>query len=446
MRKTIFISVLFALLVRGYPLPYAIADSSAEPLEGLIKELLTHNPEVLSLMEEVNAARYRVSIEKSLDDPRFSAEAMDIATRNPMLSQTPMDGVQLYLMQAVPFPGKRKLKKDLALLRVEETHQSALEKINDMVSQFKQTCFDHAYITEAIAISDRTLNQLSGTKSVLESRYTTNGGSAMQSGMSTAKVTQSDILKTNLEISTIDRELIMLRNSQKRNEAKLTALLNRPVGAPIHIKPIAKTSLLPELAQILEMAQLHRPSIQKAKVQVKEGELEHRLAKKSFLPDFDFSAGYRVRSFNGMDPAISENFVSAGIELNVPLWAGYKQKKMVAEAASMKKSREYMQTATTRSVLSDIEIMYYDLQEMKSQIALYRSRLLPESEANLASSRRNYEIGVIDYRDVIMGQTLLLENQLMLAALRYGYEKKMAELEMQVGAPLATLNPQGELK
>ena len=110
---------------------------------------------------------------------------------------------------------------------------------------------------------------------------------------------------------------------------------------------------------------------------------------------------------------------------------------MIDEAVSMRKSQAYMETTARREALFEVESMVYDLEEMRDQLVLYRDQLVPQSRALLQSATRNYEADMVDYREVAMARTQTLKNELELIARRYGYEKRLVQLERAVGVPLS---------
>lgn len=403
-------------------------------LEELIKELLNNNPELKSLVATINAAQDRIPQASSLDDPRFSLEFSNIPIGNPSFSRTPMTGIQIYLRQNIPFPGKLKLKKKIAEAKKDQVQEEHLEKLNQLVAKFKSAYFEYVYINQAIHISHKTIQRLEALSKSLEAKY------------SAGQVPQQDILKTKVEMSKIRNHLIEQNKLKKILEARLSTLLNRPEKTPLKIITSYRslTKVKYKLDEILEIAKNSRPWLHRSSHQITESEHQHKLAKKELLPDFDFSAAYRVRSDALNEPIRGQDFFSTGVSLNLPIWNMRKQNKKISQTRHEIIAAEQNKQAIEQEVKYQVEKLFLEISQLKEQYWLYHSRIIPESNAALASSKKNYEANEIDYLNVITNELDLFNNQLTLYRYYFEHEKKIAELEMAIGQPLSSVHFKGD--
>ncbi|MCP5468531.1 MAG: TolC family protein [Deltaproteobacteria bacterium] len=399
-------------------------------LRELTSELLEYNPELKGLVEKIQVYELRVPQAGSLDDLRFSFEGSNIPIRNPALNRTAMTGLQIYLRQKFPFPGKLKLKKQIASTQAEQEKQAYYERLNQLVARFKQTYFEYVYVNQAIRLNQRTKAKFKGLVKFLEARY------------SIGKGTQQDILKTKIEISNIEKTLIQLREAQKVLVSRLNTLLYRPENIPLKIKLEHQglTSLSISIEALRQLAQENRPWIKKKTAQIQEAELGHRLAKKGLLPDFDFGAGYRIRQVSPGDPVNGEDFFSAGVTINLPVYAGKKQNKQIQEMLHRQKQEEYLKQATTQEVFYQAEKAYFDSLQFKSQFYLLKDNIIPQDNATINSSRASYEADKIDFLNVLLSEISLLNHQIDQVRYHSQYHQKLAEIEMAVGLPIHIIN------
>lgn len=392
-------------------------------LDFWLSELEDKNPEIKSLAREVLAAKDRRTASGYPDDPRLSFEAMDVPTSD---ATTPMGGYRFTLKQMLPFPSKLATRHAVAKSRQDQKQQEALEKINQLRAKFKVVYFDYALVSESIAIHERNQRRLESMANILESKYAAGHG------------LQQDILKTKLEIQKIREQLTHLRHLKKIRQARLNALLTRPVDAEIplrfsysYLRPLRQS--LPEL---LTHAQAERPWLKRSGSMLEESQKKLSLAKQSLLPDFDFMLGYTA---DGMMPAtgMREDSVSAGVEINVPfLWTLPARQKKISAAKNERIAMELERQAMGEEVKYQVSEKFHMAIERREQVFLYVSKILPQSQAALESARVAYEAGEVDYLNLIMSQIMLYENELMDAQNRYAYAKAVAELEMAVGRSL----------
>ena len=97
-------------------------DEAPLDLDRLIQEALEHNPEIIAAQKRINAAKARVSQARSLDDPTIRAGSYDMSN-NPVNinGQTEMLQQRYGVSQKIPFPGKLRLRGEVA---VEETNMT----------------------------------------------------------------------------------------------------------------------------------------------------------------------------------------------------------------------------------------------------------------------------------------------------------------------------------
>ena len=404
-------------------------DYSEKNLEDLVEELLEYNPQLQSLVAKIDASRAFIPQASAPDDPRLSFEASNIPVGDPSLSRTPMTGMQIYLRQKVPFPGKLGLKKKIAESRAVQAENEHLERLNQLVAEFKEAVYDYSYTTNAADISRKTISRLKALTKTLEAKY------------AVGEVPQQDILKTKVELSKMQERLIQQDKMADILRSRITTLLNRPAKTPLEV--VVSEDTLTDfpygLEELRNVAQHSRHWLNKADKIIDEAEYQHKLAKKELLPDFDFSAGYRIRSNAIEGPVLGEDFFSAGVSINIPIWITRKQGKKVEQTRYLITAAKKEKEALVQETIYQVEKLFFEVAQRKEQYELYHSRIVPESEAALVSSRRSYEANEVDYLNVITNELDLFQAQLLMHHYYFEHEKKIAELEMVIGKSLAPL-------
>lgn len=416
-------------LILGLLLPSLGAAAPAPNLPQLVEELLAQNPELRQLLATIQAARMVIPQASALDDPRVGIEVMNLPVQDPSLSQSEMSGIRIYLEQMIPFPGKRGLRRQIARTEAAQAEAEHRERLNQLVAKFKMAYYEYAYLTQALGITQRTIQRLEALVSTLEAKYAAN------------QIPQQDVLKTKLEISAMLERLIPLRQQQAQLAARMTTWLARPAGTRFRARLAA-----PRLARIgLSLSGLRsaalaaRPWLARADAQIDGAHYAHRLAKKELLPDFAFEAGYMQRADDLPAPMSGADFFSAGVSVKLPLWGLRARGKQIAETRYRWYAAQEEKQAIAQEVNYKVEQHYRRLQQLREQYHLVQTRLLPEARAAVAAARTSYEAGEVDYLNVITNELQVFEQELMLQRYAYDHEKTIAALEMTIGQRLSEL-------
>lgn len=406
-----------------------LATTEKDPvLQNLIKDLLERNPELKSLISQLQATGTRISQAGSLDDPRFSVEASNIPIENPSWGRTPMTGLQLFLRQKIPFPTKLVTQTKIARTQYEEEQLAYFEQINQLLTKFKKVYYDYRLTSEKIWLHQQTKRNFQSLVKFLETKFAA-GESPLQ-----------NILKTQIEIYQVDQKITALSQMKKVYLNRLNTLLKRDINTPIHLSKHANriTKLSYNLKTLQEMAVTYRPWLQKAEKEILEMKQRKSLAKQELLPDFDFATGYRWRdNMIPNDPVSGENFFSAGVSINVPfLWSVNKHSKSISEKKYLLEAKKHKAEATKQEVKFQVAQYYHELKQIQTEYEILYNQLLPTSRSAVDTSQKEYEAGLVDFLNVITNETNLLVQRINLTDYRYNYQKKLADLEMAVGRPL----------
>ena len=194
--------------------------TAAEPplqLHELIDEALQHNPEILAAQKRLEEARARPAQQAALPDPTVSFGWN--SNGNPLpgagLGSAPTANIGVMASQEFPWPGKLRLRADIARdeAGAEAEQYRAVEL--SVVSRLKQAYhrLHHTYVMQELLEQNRDL--LRNLLSVTEARY------------SVGKTPQQDIFKAQTQLSMIETRVIQMERDRHAREAEINSLLNR---------------------------------------------------------------------------------------------------------------------------------------------------------------------------------------------------------------------------
>lgn len=386
-------------------------------LSGVIREALDGNPEIQAARQRWAAAAQRIPQARALDDPTVSVQWWN-TPESFNLGQAA--NTIISLSQKFPFPGKLTLKEEVASRSADITEQALHAKERDLIARVKQTYYDLFLAHKAIQIHHKQIDLLTQFLEIAMAKFRTGTGS------------QVDVLKAQVELSTLHQQLPVLEQRRETAQAKINTLQNKdprtPVGLPEEPRVERFTKDLDELFQIAAEA---RPEVKAAGLAVQRNEHARALAHRQYYPDVTVAV-QRFQNFQARDGfgAIM------GIDLPFAFWTKPKYDAGVQEAsAGVAAARADLQTQEnlTRFQIRDVLAKVRASWEVG---VLYRTTVLPQAEESLASARAGYRTGRTDFLNLIEADRALREFQLAYYSALVDWQLRVAELEQVVGRDL----------
>lgn len=386
-------------------------------LSGLVTEALAKNPEIQAARQQVEVAAQRVPQARSLDDPTLSVQLWNFPqTFNVTQTQNAIFGVS----QTFPFPGKLALKGEVASRSADVTEQALRAKERDLITRLKQTYYDLFFAHKAIQIHHEQIELLKQLFEIATAKFRTGKGS------------QVDVVKAQVELSTLYQQLPVLEQRRDTAQGKLNALLDRdprlPLGPPQEPR---EGRFDKDLEDLYPMAVNARPELKAAELSIQRNEQSRALAQRQYYPDVSV-AFQHFQNFNANDG------FGAVVSVNMPFafWTKPKYDARVREAgAAVAAARADLHTAEnlTRFQIRDLLAKVRASWEVA---VLYRTTVLPQAEQGVEAARAGYRTGRTSFLDLIDADRALREFQLAYWQALVDRESRVAELEQVVGTEL----------
>ncbi len=400
---TLFIPLFFASLSKA-----ETTSTSSLTLEEVLDVAQKNNPEIRAAQKKWNAAQARISIEKTWDKPQISYERMYSG-----------DEKLIGISQEFPFPGKLSLKGKVASKEAVMAEQGYLAKEREVRSKVKSAYAMYFLTVKSIEIFQKNAELMRHFAKVSESKY------------SVGKVSQTDVLRAQIELSKMLNMLVTLNQEKETAQAMLNTLLNRrpqnPLGVPqeIQIKRFDQS-----LEDLQNMALTTRPELLESKTAVERSQKALTSSKFEYLPDI--MAQYKRRQ--AMSPEL-DNTSDVMVGLTVPLWF-WKQKSMVQMAEADKEMSDAEYQTMQNMTLFGVKDLLVKAQTAERLVDLYRTSVLPQAEQALTVSDSAYQADRISFLELIDVQRNLLQFQVEHYQHLAEYEQWSAELERIIGKDL----------
>lgn len=394
-------------------------DRQNVSLDALIQEALQNNPMIQSMDQRVRAAEQRAPQVSALDDPMLSYTRWisSVETR-----VGPQENV-LMLSQRLPFFGKLGLRGDMAEQDAAATQQAYSATRRDIVFRVKHAFYDLYWIDQSLAILDEYQRLLQSFQQVAARKYATGTG------------IQANVLKAQVEISSIDERRLNFSKMREGAVARLNALLGREQAVAIGAVSIVDTALYAKAEQeLLQSAYTARQELLAAEAMVAKADLGIKLARKNYWPDLSLAATYiTIPSGRTMAPDNGKDPWSIQAGINLPIWLG-KRRAAVDEAQATRVANQLHQENLRNEIAAEIRDLFARLKTGEQTLRLYREQLLPDAERTLQSSQSSYQTGTLDFLSLLDSERMLLQFRLAYVKELANYRQQVAALERTVGS------------
>ncbi|MCL6621898.1 MAG: TolC family protein [Syntrophobacterales bacterium] len=420
------LSLALALALLAAAADLAGAGGLPPDLEALIAEAQAANPEVKERAALTAAARERIRSAGALDDPEFAFVLKDIPTDKWTFNRDPMTQKMVELNQKLPFPGKRRLRSEVAAAEAHAEEWVFRDKVKEIRTRVIAAYWNLAWAQSSYDLTARNKGLWEQVVRVAEARYGVGQG------------TQTEVLQAQVELGNYLDKLLTWQQRLESWRAVLNALRNRPPETPLpRPRPPAPRPFTLQASQVLDLA-LERPQLQALKAQILRQEKALELARKEYYPDFTLGVayGFKQRLVGPLAEMNNPDMFSAKIMVNLPVWVGDKIKPRIREEeARHRAAREAHQAAWT-TLSAAVQDRVAKLERLSRQIQLYEKGLLPQARQAAEAALPAYQTGMVSFAQLYQSQIAAYNAELMLQEYLKDFEETWAELEFLAGQEL----------
>jgi outer membrane protein TolC len=411
------------------PIPSPPSAKAVTRLGDLYVAVQRDNPKIAAAQALARAARARVSGATRPPDPQLQLGFMNY-TLPGLAPMPPLGMTQLQLMQMLPLGGKLALAGRVAGAQAAATNERAEDVAWELRGQTAMAFYDLYAAEQQLAVARETLRLLQDIARTAESMYRVGEGQ------------QADVLRARVELARMAEDTLRMQAMRQAMVARLNALVNRDASTTLAAAMLpAFPESLPPRAWLDSVASANRPMIRAGLQEVKAAEASSSLARKELIPDLQVGVQYGQRGATmsdagGVTSAKTERMGSLMLGVSVPVFARDRQLQMRNEADAM----QAMAVADVASMRAEtrgrIGEAYAGLVRARSLARLYRTTVLPQAEATVASTLSAYRVGKVDFMTLLDDRMTVNRYRQELATLEADEGKAWADLEMSTGRPL----------
>ncbi len=391
-----------------------------------LQELLhwadVHNPDLAVINYEIEAAEGRIIPAGALPDPVLRVELMDFAgpaaPNGFSVLPNRVGGTRYTVMQSFPLWGKREMRTEIATAGVSEAKSRKTALLAEIHSKIKTAYAQFYQPFQLKRLNEEILALLQDIEAITRTRY------------SNGLVPQQDVIRAQVEKTTLRSEIITLEAEQKQAKARLNAMAGRPQHAPLTepqtLRRIASTKF--DVAALQEKAQRNNPLLRTQDAQITAAEVNRRLVEKNRYPDVTLGLAPTQRG-GGIDGW------EAMVEVNIPIRLDTRRAQE-SEASAMLGAAKERQQSIANNVMGELQETIVAYEAARDQEHLVTNTLLPQAELTFRSALAGYENSKVDFATLLDAQRAIrLARQDKIRA-QVVQEIRLSEIERIIGEEL----------
>ncbi len=391
---------------------------AAASLDALVAEALANNPGVQSALRRVEALRRRAPQARSLPDPALQVGWMGNLKPFGVMRDDPSSYRGVGVQQTIPFPGKLRLRGDIASKEAEAAWWDYEAARRQVVVEVKLAYFEYAYYHKAIETTLKNKDLLEKLARIAQTRYEVGKG------------IQQDVLRAQVEVSRLRQRLTVLEQQKRTAQVRLNTLLARdPETSLADPEPLAKAELARSLEELYQLARENDTGLQREQRRIERGELAVNLARKEFYPDLGVGYSYWNRP-------LQRDMHGFTFSINLPVFYQTKQRQGVREATEELISIERDRANRETTLYFEVKQQYLAAKASDELAQLYAQAVVPQSSLALESALAAYQVGTVDFLTLVENFTTVLDYEIDYYRELSNYQSALARLEPLVGVTL----------
>lgn len=412
-----------ATLRRGAFCLFAFALANVRAEEGtigakdLLSILLERNPEIQAARSRFEAATKRPSQIGTPPEPTASYTNFGVGHPFSRLNGSEFAYQGFGVSQELPFPGKLGLASEEAKREAEGVQENYRAVVLDVTARLKVAYYEWLTVNKAIELTRKHSDLLTRFEEIARNRYTVGKG------------LQQDVLKAQLEVSTLEQQDAMLNEKRQRAEAEIASLLAVPtvvMRAPGEVQPSSFSTPLDALLKAIPDS----PRVRAEQKMVDARAVGINRSRKEFRPDFGVNLQWQHTGSNFPD------YYMATVEVMIPIYYARKQRYALEESYSKLREAKQNYQAAQQQAIYQVKDQYLSIQSSERILNLYKTTLIPQAQLTVDSSASAYQVGTIDFLTLLTNLTNLISLDRQYYDELARHEEAIARLEPIVGKEL----------
>jgi len=377
----------------------AAADDAgmALSLENAVSLAVRNNPDLSAVKARALAMAEMPEQQGSLADPQLTLRAANFPMDTFAIDQEAMTQLQVSLTQALPFPGKLALRRQIAELERSAADFAFAEERLLLIQDVKSVWWNIYYLDRALETVERNQELYRQLNSIAQTKYEVGSG------------LQQEVLLARLELSRLLDARISLENMRRNEIIRLNTLLNRQADTGVVLPRSEKVDFpeIPSLEQLFDRALHASPKIQDMSSKAAAAERRVRLAEMKYSPDFMAGATYGYREGENPNGSERADFATVGLTMNLPFFNRAEKERAVSQSRHEAFQQTDKLQSAENAIMARVATAFSDYRKNQEEMELLDGGIIPQARQTLDSMLAGYQVNKVDFLNLLQAQTSL---------------------------------------
>jgi len=395
--------------VPAFALELTIADVEQVAIE--------NDPLIVKFQSQTSALMEETEAEGQLPDPKVALNLMSLPMGSFDFAEEDMTNLQIGVQQELPRWGLRPALQDRTRLMAEVNRVRAVARALDVLRGVRKAWMEVYFQVSLSSLIKENTDLYMQLLQITQYQYRSGRG------------TQQDVIRAQLELSRIQDRAA--RVAQDLDSA--VADLEKWTGAPVrqHTMSDAFPALegLPPMQELEANIDAH-PQVAMAKAELSVARQDVVVAKTAYRPNVMLEAAYGLRGGG------RSGLLSAGVAVDVPLFAGKRQdKRLNARGHEVNVAGDAVDNER-RELRRVLESAHAKWKRLGDRLNFYNETVVPQAGQYAEAARKAYQSRVSDFSELIRARANELETRI--DALRIKVELAQSHYDLKYIAGEAT--------
>jgi cobalt-zinc-cadmium efflux system outer membrane protein len=416
------LAVFVLLAVPGLSQDADAHKAAVTPLSNLLEEAERNNPQIQAARQGIQAAKEVPAQVTALPDPMFQIQQVNVGSPRPFAGYTNSEFayVGLGASQDIPYPGKLRLRGEIAKQEVDIAGSRADSVSLTVLAEIKTAYYQLAYLSQTLSILENDRDLLKQVELAADARY--------RSGLGN----QQDILQAQFQQTKLLRNISMHHLETGKLQAGLKQLVNRSqTSADINPVPLKETPLQRTFEEILAAAEAQNPDLAATQHTIDRQALQVDAARKDFKPDFNVQAMWQRT-----DPTQYRAYYQITFGVKLPLHYGKQRAELAQAQAEVSRARSD-RLAQSQQLAAYLREQYLIAEQSVELLKINREGLIPEARTGLQAGLAAYQNNRQDFQPLLNSYLEILQLEQENLQTLADHETAIARIEQMTGLSLS---------
>lgn len=382
MKNTILILSLF--LVSGF--------AKAQVLEDLIQEAYTNSPEIQKFDVQYKIASEKVNEANSLRNTDFNFGYMAVAPEMEM----PMERFRVSVMQMLPWFGTISARKNYAASMAEAQYVEVVIAKRKLALSISQRYYQLYEIRAKQEVLDKNITLLQTYERLA------------LSSLEVGKASAVDVLRLQIRQNELRQQKEVLLQENKEIQAAINSLMNLPYDKEV---VVVGSFEIPEEENYYNYENLDvNPELLKYDKLYQSVEQAEVLNQKESAPMLGFGVEYVNQENSPMITSPYKDMVMPMVSLSIPIFNN-KYKSQTRQNELRKQEIQFQKEERLNVLKADLSKAISQQNQARIKFSIQKQNLKQAEDAEEILIK-NYETGIIDFKDILDIQELQLKFQM----------------------------------